>query len=241
MKKKLASILMAGMMIAAFPAQAMADEVDDRIAEIKKEISTLQSELQELESSKESSTDLENKNGKVEIVAEYTLPDGLGWYTRHYYVVKNNSDKTVDITTSSLAYSSDGAMVGAADSSLDALGSGCTSVFYEAFETSESISSYETDFKETPSEYYDSVIQDLSFVQNEIDGGAIFQVTNNGTEAANFVEGYALFFQGDSLVECESTYFTDDDSELKPGETISEQITAYEPFDRIEFYLTGRR
>lgn len=241
MKKKLILILMAGMMVTAFPSQVMADKVDDRIAEIKKEISTLQSELQELESSKEDSADPENKNGKIEIVAEYTLPDGLDWYTLHYYVVKNNSDKTVDINTSSLAYSSDGTMVGAADASLNALGPGCTSVFCEAFETSKPISSYETDFKETPSEYYDSVIQDLSFVQNDIDGGAIFQVTNNGTEAADFVEGYALFFQGDSLVACESTYFADDDSELKPGETISEQITAYVPFDRIEFYLTGRR
>ncbi len=177
----------------------------------------------------------------VEILAEYTLPDSIGWYTRRFMVVKNNSGNTVDISTSSIAYSKDGKMVSAANSSFDALGAGCTSVFYEAFETSEEIDHYDTDMSVKPSEYYKSVIQDLTYTQNNIKDGAIFQVTNNGKEAAEFVCGYALFFLGDKLVDFDYTYFTDDDSELKPGKTISKQINAYEDFTRIEFYLTGRR
>ena len=27
---------------------------------------------------------------EVDILAEYTLPDGIGWYTRHFMVIKNN-------------------------------------------------------------------------------------------------------------------------------------------------------
>ncbi len=177
----------------------------------------------------------------VEVLAEYTLPDGLGWYTRHFIVVKNNSSETVDISTSSLAYSEDGTMVSAADGSLEALGAGCTSVFYEAFETDADIDHYETTLNTSKSKYYKSVIQDLSYVQNDIDGGAIFQVTNNGNEAAEFVEGYALFFRDGELVEYSNTYFTDDDLEIKPGKTISKQFDSYENFDRIEFYLTGRK
>lgn len=180
------------------------------------------------------------KKDGIEVLSEYTLPDGIGWYTRHFMVIKNSSNKTVDISTSTLAYSN-GMIVSAADSSFDALGAGCTSIFYEAFETSAAIDYYVMDMKVTPSEYYESVIQDLSYTQNNIDGGAIFQVTNNGKKAAEFVEGYALFFTGNTLVDYDSTYFTDDNSELKPRATISKQLNIYNNFDRIEFYLTGRR
>lgn len=183
----------------------------------------------------------ESENGEIEILAEYTLSDSMGWYTRHFIVLKNNSNETVDISTSSLAYSDDDAMVSAANGSLDALGAGCISVTYEAFETDKEISYYETEITFSKSEYYKSVIQDLSYVQNDIDKGAIFQVTNNGTESARFVEGYALFFLNGKLIGYDSTYFTDDDSEIKPEKTISKQLTTYKDYDTIEFYLTGRR
>lgn len=177
----------------------------------------------------------------VEVLAEYTLPDGIGWYTRHFIVIKNNSSETVDVFTSSLAYSEDGTMVSAADASFDALGAGCTSVLYEAFETDAEIDHYDTTLNASKSKYYESVIQDLSYIQNDIDGGAVFQVTNNGENPAEFVQGYALFFSGDELVGYADSYFVDDDSELKSGETISKQLDYHKEFDRIEFYLTGRR
>lgn len=183
----------------------------------------------------------QNSDLRVDIVGEYTLPDGIGWYTRRFMIIRNNSAETVDVSTSSLAYASDGTMLSAADSSFYALGAGCTSVLYEAFETDAAISYYDTDIKCDLSGYYESVIQDLSYVQNNIDGGAVFQVTNNGSDAADFVEGYALFFKNGVLVSCESVYFTDDDSELKPGVTISKQLTSNEDFDAIQFYLTGRK
>ncbi len=189
---------------------------------------------------KEAEAKEENDTG-IEVLAEYTLSDGINWYTRHFIVVKNNSSETLDVSTSSLAYKEDGAMVGAADSGIDALGAGCTSIMYEAFETDEKIYRYETELKTSPSEYYESVIQDLSFKQNDVKDGAVFQVTNNGEEAAEFVEGYALFFSNGELVNFESAYFTDDDSKIDPGKTISQQMTSYEEFDTVEFYLTGRK
>ena len=113
------------------------------------------------------------EDGNVEILAEYTLSDGIGWFTRHFMVVQNNSSETVDISTSSLAYSEDGTMIGAENSSFDALGAGCTSVLYEAFEVEATIDHYETELNSSKSKYFKSVIQDLSFVQNDIDGGAV--------------------------------------------------------------------
>ena len=177
---------------------------------------------------------------EIEVLAEYTLSNNYSLYVRHFYIIKNNSNKTLKISTSSIAYSENGDMLALADSSLDALGPGCISVFYEAFKTDADIDYYETTWK-TATSSFKSVIQDLSFVQNDISDGAIFQVTNNGSYAADFVEGCALFFLNGELVDYSTTYFTDDDYELKPGDTISKQITSYKDYDTIEFYLGGRR
>ena len=183
----------------------------------------------------------ESYDGQVQVLAEYTLTDSLGWYTRHFMVIQNNSNTTLDISTSSLAYAENGSMVGAANGSFYALGAGCISVLYEAFETNAKIGYYDTNMKCEKSRYYQSVIQDLTYTQNAIKGGAVFQVTNNGSEAAEFVEGYVLFFKNGNLVDYSSAYFTDNQYEIKPGATLSEQIMSYEDFDAMQFYLTGRR
>ena len=247
MKKVLVLLLCGTFMVGCSSGGVSQEEYESVVAErdaLESQLNALQGETQEeetIETQREfSQMETEASSEDVEIVAEYTLPDGIGWYTRHFLVIRNNSSQTVDISTSSLAYSADGTMVSATDASLEALGAGCTSIMYEAFETEAEIDHYETTMNVTESDYYESVVQDLSYTQNDIDGGAIFQVTNNGTEAAEFVEGYALFFLGEELVGYNSTYFTDDDSELKPGATISKQIDSYEDFDRIEFYMTGR-
>ncbi len=253
--RKILIVFMAAIMVAGMSgcgSQGVSQEEYDKVVAERDE---LQEKLDEMEGSEgsesndtseseEKSTEPDTDDSiedNVEILAEYTLPDGIGWYTRHFIVVKNNSNETVDISTSSLAYSKDGTMVAAADGSFDALGAGCTSIFYEAFETDADIDHYDTTMNVLKSKYYKSIIQDLSFVKNDIEGGAIFQVTNNGENAAEFVEGYALFFYGNELVGYADSYFVDDDSELKPGKTISKQLDCHKDYDRIEFYLTGRR
>lgn len=244
MKKKVITILATvSIMLCGSTAFAADSSNEARIKEIEAQIIELQAELETLRSSEDSGGNIEKEssNEDVEILAQYTLSDGIGWYTRHFMVIRNNTNETVDVSFSTLAYSSDGNIASAAETSFDALGAGCTSVLYEAFETDVDISDYETDMNVSPSKYYKSVIQDLSYKQNDIADGAVFQVTNNGQESARFVEGYALYFMGDDLVGFESTYFTDDDSEIKPGKTISKQMSSYKEFDRIEFYLTGRR
>jgi len=82
----------------------------------------------------------------------------------------------------------------------------------------------------------------IEVVQNINDKNVVVTATNKGTEAAKFVEAYALFLDSSgNVVEYGSTYITDGDSEIKPGATLSKQITAYEPFDTVELYLTGRK
>lgn len=225
------------------------DELKERLSSLEEKIgndegadaSQDEEKSQEKNGNIESNEPTESGDGGIEILAEYTLSDSVGWYTRHFMVLKNNSNKTVKVSTSSLAYSADNKMIGAADASLDALGAGCTSVLYEAFETDEGIDHYETEVKCSEDGYYKSVIQDLSYEKNDVDKGAVFQVTNGGEDAAEFVRGYALFFLNGELVGYDDTYFTDDDSELKPGETISKQLTSHKEFDAIEFYLMGKK
>ena len=175
----------------------------------------------------------------IQIVSEYTLANSIG-YTYRFIVVKNNYDVTVDISTSSVAYGVNGNILAADDGYVDAVGPGCTTIIREMFNANQPIDHFDTEISIGES-IYDSVIQNLSYVQNNTDDGAVFQITNNGTIPAEFVEGFALFFKGNQLVDYDWTYFTDNDSEIKPGKTISKQMNSLEDFDRIEFYMTGRK
>lgn len=201
-------------------------------------------ETSDMENVQETTTNIvttTQQNEDIEILAEYTLADGIGWYTYHFLVIKNNTNKTLNVKTSSKAYAEDGSILSVANSEFDALGSECTSVITEAFETSSEISSYDTKITTKTDGWYDSVIEDLSYTESIIKDGVIYEVTNNGDKAAEFVEGYVLFFNGNNLADWDYSYFTDDDYEIKPGDTISKQLSCYKAFDRVEFYLDGRR
>ncbi len=68
-------------------------------------------------------------------------------------------------------------------------------------------------------DYYESAQDDLSYEISEIDDGIIVTCTNDGGEAANFVEGKVIFFRGSEPIYYNSNYFVDDDGELKLGNT----------------------
>ena len=85
------------------------------------------------------------------------------------------------------------------------------------------------------------MLQGSYYSQNNIKDDAIFQVQNDGESPAELVDGYALFLLDGKLVEVDTAYFTDDDYEITPEATITKQFTSYENFDKVEFYLTGRR
>lgn len=98
-----------------------------------------------------------------------------------------------------------------------------------------------TDIKLTPSEsIYPAVDADLSFELAATESKAILSVTNNGTIPAQFVEGYALFFLGDTLVDTDRTYFVDANSEIAPGDSNNNELNANAAFDSVKVYLHGR-
>lgn len=175
----------------------------------------------------------------VEILSEYILNGS--WYTYHFVIIQNNTDKTLNVSTNSKAYATDGTLVSVDSSEFDALGAGCVSAIWEMFNTDEEVAYCDTKITSKTPKYYESVIQDLSYEETLIKDGVIYEVTNNSSEAAKFVEGYALFFNGNEIVDWERNYFTDDDSEIKPGDTINQQFNCRKAFDRVEFYLNGEK
>ena len=90
--------------------------------------------------------------------------------------------------------------------------------------------------------YYSDVLCDLTYEKTENSGNVILSVTNSGTEAAEFVEAYVLFIdKNGKVVAYDSTYFTDNDSELKGGATITKQLDCSAAYSTAEVFFTGRR
>lgn len=188
----------------------------------------------------EPATQAPPKKDEIEIIREYTYSDGF-WYTYHFVVVKNISNVPLSIDTSTLAYADDGSLISVGNGSVIIIEPNCTTIYYEAFETTKNIARYETTREIEQETYYKYGTKNLSYTQTKIENGEIIQVTNNGTEPIEFVEGYLLYFKNGNIVGWSSNFFTDNDYEIKPGKTISQQYSIYEDYDTTELYLTGRR
>ena len=130
-------------------------------------------------------------------------------------------------------------LIGVGDASQEAVGPGTETIL--PIWADEEFANIEYKLEASQEEYYESVVEELSYETTPASEKEILAVTNNGNEPAEFVEGYVLFFNGDTVVGYDSNYFTDDDNEIKPGETIMEEMDCYEHYDSIKVYLTGRR
>ena len=156
-----------------------------------------------------------------------------------FLVIANKSEFDIEVSVSVKFYDKNGDLVGAKDGTESAFESGTEIVMYfmpdEAFDKME----YELSVREE--DWYECVVSDLTYESTTAKKKEIVSVTNNGTEAAEFVEGRALFFKNGKVVGFEWIYFTDDDYELKPGKTITREMDCYEKYDSVKFFFTGRR
>ena len=156
-----------------------------------------------------------------------------------FLIIQNNSPYNLSISANANFYDEDGNLVGAKSSGQDAIESGYNTLVYFMPDEKYSKMEYELDVSEE--EYYECVQSDLSYEASEAEDKIILSVTNNGEEPAEFVEAYALFFNGDTPVGFTSNYITDDDNELKPGKTINQEMDCYEDFDSYKVFFSGRR
>lgn len=170
-------------------------------------------------------------------VTEYSYKND--WSRYHFIEIENGSEFDLEISVAVKFYNEAGELVGAKSDSENAFEHGHKMLFY--FMPDEAYATTEYEITVTEEEYYDCVLSDLSYESIPAKEKEIVSVTNNGNEAAEFVECHILFFKDGKVVSFEWTYFTDDDSEIKPGKTITQEMDCYEPYDSYLIYFTGRK
>lgn len=173
-------------------------------------------------------------------VEEYYYENTIG-DTLYFLIVTNNSKETVSIEVNAVAKDSEGQLVGATGTDEEAVGSGETVCLTNYFSDVQGAANFEYTMTVKKDQYYESVANDLLIEESRTDKKVILTCTNNGDEAAEFVEAYALFFSEGKLIGYDSTYITDDDSEIKAGATISDELSYYKIYDDVKVYVHGRR
>lgn len=156
-----------------------------------------------------------------------------------FLVIRNNSEYTLEIKANVSYYDGNGNLVGANSASEKAVESGYSTIL--RFRPDDDYDTMEYTLSVKEETYYKPVLSDISYEGTMAKNKVILAVTNNGTEAAEFVQGTVLFYAGGKLVDYDWTYFTDSDSEIKPGETIMKELKCYNGFDSYEVYFSGRR
>ena len=170
-------------------------------------------------------------------VSEYSYKND--YFRFHFITIKNNSDFDLEISANVKYYNNENALVGAKSQSQVAFGKGTETVL--AFMPDEEYSSTVYELSVSEEEWFECAVTDLTYESVPAQKKEIVSITNNGTQPADFVEVYALFFNGDVLVDHSRGYFTDDDNEIKPGKTITEELDCQEVYDSVKFYITARR
>ena len=161
--------------------------------------------------------------------------------TLYFYVVKNNSNATVEVKGQASAKDAAGAVLGVNDKTIYALAPGETSLMSFYFNDVSGVDTVDCALTYDTKPYYKPVINSIAMEQTINERNLTIVATNNGSINAQFVEAYALFFDAEGkVVSYTSGYLSDKDFEIKPGATISKQLDAYENFDHVECYLTGR-
>lgn len=169
-------------------------------------------------------------------VTTYTMDTLFSHYA--FVEVTNNSEYDLKISVDLKYYNAAGNLVGADSRSENAIQSGTSVLFYTM--PDEDFASIEYELSASEEDFYECVVNNLSYTSVTASNKEIVTITNNGTKPAKFVECYMLFFNGNQVVGFDHNYFTDEDSEIKPGQSITKELDCYESYDSYIIYFTGR-
>ena len=174
-------------------------------------------------------------------VKEYSYDNGA-WGTYYIMELTNNSKKTVSVETNVIAKDSSGKTIGAKSDSKHAIESGYSVCLFHIFEAND-INSFSYTISANEDDYYEPALSDLSYEVSDTWEGIIITCTNKGDRPIEFVEGTVLFFSNGQVVDYDTNYFTDNDLELKPKNTLAKEFDYYKdvPYDDYKVYFTGRR
>lgn len=181
-----------------------------------------------------------NNEIKAQVVEEYHYINSIG-SAQYFLIVKNNSSETISVNINATAKDADGNLIGATTQSEEAIPSGYEVCIGCHFSDAKNAASFEYTLDAKKDKYYEAVIQDLMYEESRTDKKVIISCTNNGKDAAEFVKATALFFLNGELIRSDSTYMTDDDSEIKPGATIIKEMNSFGEYDDVKIYFSGRK
>jgi hypothetical protein len=167
---------------------------------------------------------------------QYTNSIKTSWI---FLVIKNNSEFDLNVGVNLTMKDANGNLIGAKSDEQEAFQSGTEIVL--SFMNDDKPDKIEYEITAEEEDYFECVVKDLAVETTLANNKAIVTVKNNGSKPAEFVEGTALFFLGDKLVNHDSSYFVDNENEIKPGKSITKELTSYQKFDSVKVYFTGRR
>lgn len=175
---------------------------------------------------------------QLTVVNEYSYENSYATY--YFIIVRNDSNEILGIGDNAIAKDENGASVGATSTSEDAVSPGTEICLVNYFDETKA-TSFEYTLDASKEEYYGSIYNDIEVETNDAGNKVVITCTNKGDSPLLFVEAYALFFKDGNVVYYDSTYITDDDSEIKPGKTIASDIDSYEEYDDVKVFITGRK
>lgn len=169
-----------------------------------------------------------------------TVDDSFMYYVMY---VTNNSDKVVSIDLNVTALDSSGSMVGSSSDGTKAVAPGQTAGIWTTFDEWDKIDSFDYTLSVSEEKEYSPVYSDLSIDYNTTDSGIVASVTNNGTSAADYVCMDVVYLKDGKMVNFSELSFMDDNQELQPGTTLSQEGTCYSDsgFDDVVIAINGRK
>ena len=159
----------------------------------------------------------------------------------HFFEITNNSPHTLRISINETAKDGAGNIIGANSASEEDIPPGCTVFVYNYFSDVKGISSFDTSIQTKAEDIYIPVLQNIAYSTTDLGDKVVVTATNTGAIPAEFTEATVLFFKNGKVVYYGSAYLVDDDYELKPGASLSEQIHSYKDYDSYKIHLTARR
>ena len=155
------------------------------------------------------------------------------------FVLKNNSDETLEITINATFNDPDGKLVGAKKADFEVVPPNHEVAI--GFTVNNPVALVEYEISAELETLYTGVVENISHEVSMLKKKAIISATNNGSERVVTTRFSALFFRDEKLVAYNWGSCGDDKAGIDPGETTNTEVSSSnETYDRVEVYFTGR-
>ena len=158
----------------------------------------------------------------------------------HFIVLKNNSDQTLTIATNSIAYNESGDKIGAGSGHLEALGPQMEQLVIESLDNVSDVDHFDTTISASKAKYCEDPTLNTEVEATILEDKVILTCTYNGEQPAQYMEGRVIFLKDGECVGYDTHYFHDEEGEVKPGASLTQQFDYYDgTFDEAKYYING--